>query len=210
MSLFITFEGIEGSGKSTQILRLARTLQDRHLPVIVTREPGGCPLADRIRHLLLQPDQGPMTPAAELLLYLAARAQHVQEVILPALNAGRVVLCDRFSDATTAYQGFARGIDIAFIENLNCFATAKRRPDLTLLFDLSAEEGLRRSRSRSRRAGTHIDRLERESLDFHRKVREGYLKLAAEEPDRFRVFDASIAQEEVGAAVEAAVLPFLA
>ncbi|NLC70358.1 MAG: dTMP kinase [Desulfuromonadaceae bacterium] len=209
MSLFITFEGIEGSGKSTQILLLAEKLKALNHAVIVTREPGGCPLADQIRHLLLQPDQGPMAPAAELFLYLAARAQHMQEIILPALEKNFIVLCDRFSDATTAYQGFARGIDPTFIGSLNHFATSGHRPDLTLLFELPAEEGLRRSRRRSHHAGTEIDRLERESLDFHRRVREGYLRLAAGEPDRFRTFDATLTVEEISAAVAAAVIPLL-
>ncbi|MBN1140369.1 MAG: dTMP kinase [Deltaproteobacteria bacterium] len=209
MSLFITFEGIEGSGKSTQIQLLAQRLRDRNLLVTTTREPGGCPLCDRIRDLLLNPDQQSMAPSAELFLYLASRAQHMAEVILPALGQGRIVLCDRFSDATAAYQGFARGIDPDFIETLNRFATSGRGPDLTLLFDLAAEDGLRRSRCRDRSAGVQADRLERESLDFHRRVREGYLHLAAAEPQRFRVFDASLAPEKLSAVVETAVLPFL-
>jgi len=209
MSLFITFEGIEGSGKSTQIPLLAQKLRDLHHPVIVTREPGGCPLADRIRRLLLCPDQEPMAPEAELMLYMAARAQHMREVILPALVKNIIVLCDRFSDATTAYQGIARGLDTAFIENINCFVTSGRRPDLTLLFDLPAEEGLRRSRRRNQDCGIETDRLERESLDFHRRVREGYLRLAAGDPERFRTLDASLPVAAVSAAVAAAVLPFL-
>lgn len=210
MSLFITFEGIEGSGKSTQIRLVAQRLQNRRLPVTVTREPGGCPLSDRIRDLLLNPEQKPMTPGAELFLYLAARAQHMAEVILPALATGQTVLCDRFSDATTAYQGFARGIDPIFIKELNQFATAGRLPDVTLLLDLPAEEGLRRSRLRNRQAGEKTDRMERESLDFHRRVRNGYLRLAAEDPQRFRILDASLPAEEISAAAEAVVLPLLA
>jgi dTMP kinase len=209
MSLFITFEGIEGSGKSTQIPLLAQRLRDLGRAVVVTREPGGCPLADEIRRLLLHPDQEPMAPAAELLLYLAARAQHMREVILPALEKNSVVLCDRFSDATAAYQGFARGIDPDFIEELNRFATAGRRPDLTLLFDLPAEAGLGRSRQRNRQAGIETDRLERESLDFHRRVREGYLQLAAREPQRFRILDATLPVAEISAAVAAVVIPLL-
>ena len=196
MSLFITFEGIEGSGKTSRLRALAEHLRNRNVPVTVTHEPGGCPLADGIRALLLAPDQPPMADRAELLLYLAARAQHVREVVRPALERGDVVLCDRFHDSTLAYQGYARGLDIALIRQINQFA-AGIVPDATFLLDLPAEEGLRRSHRRDRLNGHASDRLEREHLDFHRKVRDGFLKLASGERERFHIFDATLPPAEL-------------
>lgn len=206
MSLLITFEGIEGCGKSTQLSLLAERLRRRGMEVLVTREPGGCPLADAIRSILLHPDSTALVPRAELLLYAAARAQHVDEVIRPALNRGSTVLCDRYLDATVAYQGFGRGLDAQLIDSLNTLATDGILPHLTLLLDMPVEEGLRRARRRNatQPSGEDEDRFERESFDFHQKVRDGYLHLARQE-ERFRVIDATGSVEAVSARVAAAV-----
>jgi dTMP kinase len=195
--MFITLEGIEGSGKSTQLRRLADYLRQRGKTVLTTREPGGCPIADAIRQILLHPANTAMVPRAELLLYAAARAQHVAEVIRPALERGEVVLCDRFLDATMAYQGYGRGLDLPLIEELNRLATGGLLPDLTLLLDMPAEEGLRRARRRNDLSATEEGRFEAEALEFHRRVRSGYLELAGRQR-RFRVIEASGAQDEVG------------
>ncbi len=190
---FITFEGVEGSGKTTQLRRLSAHLRAKGIRHIVTREPGGTPLADEIRKVILIPREERVFPETELLLYEAARAQHVRGVILPALSSGSAVLCDRFCDATVAYQGHSRGIDADRVESLNRFAAGDLVPGLTLLFDLPPEEGFSRIKGR----GQAKDRLERESLDFHRSVREGYLRLADREPARFVRIDAALAEEEV-------------
>jgi len=208
--LFITFEGIEGSGKTTQIARLAARLEQSGRSVLLTREPGGCPVADAIRSVLLRPDHAGMVPRSELLLYAAARAQHVEEVIRPALDAGRWVLCDRFADATLAYQGFGRGLDSALIEQVNRLSTQGLVPDLTLLLDLPAADGLARARDRNAlRAGANDDRFEREEMAFHHRVRNGYLRLAEGNP-RFRLIEARHAPEQVEKLVAAAVDPFIA
>lgn len=193
MGAFITFEGIEGCGKTTQIRMAGDDLKRRKIPVLVTGEPGGAALGVRIRKLLLNQAAFRIDAKAELLLFAAARAQHVQEVILPALASGRVVLCDRFSDATLAYQGFGRGLDLDFIRSLNHFSAAALEPGLTVLFDLPAEVGLGRAFSRMAHleGAAREDRFEQEDLAFHRKIRNGYLTLAYEQPGRFRVVDAS-------------------
>jgi len=198
---FVTFEGIEGSGKTTQLRRLSAHLAAKGVPHVVTREPGGTPLSDQIRALVLVPREETVFPESELLLYEAARAQHVRGVILPALRSGRAVLCDRFCDATTAYQAHARGLDPSLVERLNEYASGGVVPGLTLLFDLPPEEGFARVKGR----GFAPDRLERESLDFHRAVREGYLRLAGREPGRVVLIDAAVAEEEVFRSVLAAV-----
>jgi len=198
---FVTFEGIEGSGKTTQLRRLSAHLAAKGVPHVVTREPGGTPLSDQIRALVLVPREETVFPESELLLYEAARAQHVRGVILPALRSGRAVLCDRFCDATTAYQAHARGLDPSLVERLNECASGGVVPGLTLLFDLPPEEGFARVKGR----GFAPDRLERESLDFHRAVREGYLRLAGREPGRVVLIDAAVAEEEVFRSVLAAV-----
>lgn len=190
---FVTFEGIEGSGKTTQIRRLAAHLAAKGVPHLVTREPGGTPLSDEIRGLVLVPREETVFPEAELLLYEAARAQHVRGLILPALRSGRAVLCDRFCDATTAYQSHARGLDASLVERLNRFSAGGVVPVLTLLFDLPPEEGFARVKGR----GFKRDRLESESLDFHRAVREGYLRLAGRDPGRVVRIDAAAPEEEV-------------
>jgi dTMP kinase len=190
---FVTFEGVEGSGKSTQLRRLAAHLAAKGIPHVLTREPGGTPLADEIRRLLLSPRDEAVFPETELLLYEAARAQHVRGFILPALDSGSAVLCDRFFDATTAYQVHARGLDAGQVDRLNRFASGGLTPDLTLLFDLSPEAGFSRLAAR----GGAVDRMERESLAFHRSVREGYLRLLETQTGRFVRIDASLPVEEV-------------
>ena len=199
--LFITFEGIEGCGKTTQIHLLAKRLEAAGHAVVLTREPGGCPIADQVRAILLDAANTAMVPLAELLLYAAARAQHVQEVISPALAAGRIVLCDRFTDATIAYQGYGRGLDLPTIEKLNLLATGGLAPRLTLLIDCPAELGLARARARiAAQTGAREERFELESLRFHERVRAGYLELAQAAPERFAVVDGSggVAETERG------------
>ena len=190
---FVTFEGIEGSGKTTQIRLLSGHLQEKGIPHRVTREPGGTPLADEIRSLLLSKREEFVFPETELLLYEAARAQHVRSVILPALTSGQAVLCDRFVDATSAYQGFSRNLNGARVDWLNGFAAGGVSPDLTFLLDVTPETGF--ARIRGRRGGA--DRIESESLEFHRKVREGYLHLLVRYPHRIVRIDASLSAEEV-------------
>ena len=191
--MFITFEGIEGCGKTTQIRMAGDYLRKRQIPVLVTEEPGGAPLGKHIRKLLLNQGDCRIDAKAELLLFSAARAQHVQEVILPALAADRVVLCDRFSDATLAYQGFGRGLSLEFIKDLNEFSAAALKPDLTILFDLPVEVGLGRAIERIAhlQGAPREDRFEQEDRAFHQKIRNGYLALATDEPRRIRIIDAS-------------------
>lgn len=195
---FITFEGIEGSGKSTQIALLANYLTERGMRNVLTREPGGTLIGDQIRRILLDPENRSLDPTAELLLYAASRAQHLREVILPAIANGSIVLCDRFSDATLAYQGYGRGLDLEMILSLDRFVTAGMRPDLTLLFDIEPATGIARARGRNSSRGLEAEaRFENEELAFHDRVRQGYLMLVAREPDRIRVVDASGTPEAV-------------
>ncbi len=190
--MFITFEGIEGSGKSTQIRRIAPLIRN----AVVTKEPGGTPVADRIRAILL--DSGSVIdPAAEVFLFAASRRQNVMEVIRPALDRGRVVLCDRFTDATLAYQGFGRLQNLDRLRDLNDWATGSLQPDLTVLFDLPEEVGLTRAQSRNAAATHDEGRFEAEDLRFHRRVREGYLTLASSEPRRYVVVNADGSADEV-------------
>jgi dTMP kinase len=206
MACFITFEGIEGCGKTTQLGLLARHLTTLGHDVVLTREPGGCPIADQVRGILLDAGNRTMAPLTELLLYAAARAQHVSEIVAPSLKSGHVVLCDRFTDATVAYQGYARGLDQAVIDGLNRLATGSIRPDLTILVDCPVEVGLGRAMARiNSSTGAREERFELESLQFHRKVRSGYLKLAEMEPERFIVIDGSGTIEETEAAIVSAV-----
>ncbi len=198
--LFITLEGIEGSGKSTQIIMLSHHLREGGCPVVVTREPGGTMIGDQARKILLDPANTLLVPRAELLLYAAARAQHLEELILPALQSGKVVLCDRFSDATLAYQGYGRGLDVELIRELDRITTNGIRPDLTLLLDIEAAAGLGRARGRNRRDGLESEaRFENETLAFHERVRAGYRALATQEPGRYRVVDASPPPDEIQA-----------
>jgi dTMP kinase len=196
--MFITFEGIEGSGKSTQIALLANYLSARGIRYVLTREPGGTSIGDQVRKILLDPANRSLDPTAELLLYAASRAQHLREIILPALANSMVVLCDRFSDATLAYQGYGRQLDIDMIRSLDRIVTTGMRPDLTILFDLEAAMGIARARGRNNSLGLEAEaRFENEELVFHDRVRQGYLKLVAQEPDRLRIVDASGTSEAV-------------
>jgi dTMP kinase len=199
MGYLITFEGIEGSGKTTQAGRLEKFLRNKGWQCKVTREPGGCSVGDQIRRILLRSDNHELTPLGELFLYEASRVQHVTQVIGPALRKGMVVLCDRFCDATLAYQGYARNLDIKMVVDLNRLASQGITPDLTLLFDCPAEMGLGRAsqRIKTKKAAAREDRFERESIAFHRRVREGYLQIARDNPDRIRVIDASLKESEV-------------
>jgi len=195
---FITFEGVEGCGKTTQIKLLSEFLSARGIDTLLTREPGGCPIADKIRTILLDAENRALSPLAELMLYAAARAQHVSEVIIPALNTGKVVLCDRFSDATVAYQSFGRGIDRGVIDTLNLHACQGISPDLTVLVDCDPRIGLERARRRiEATSGPREERFELEALTFHQKVRAGYLQLAADQPDRFLIIDGSDSIEDI-------------
>jgi dTMP kinase len=190
MSFFITFEGVEGCGKTTQLTRLKSYLEKLGNQVVTTREPGGCQISNSIRALVLDPASTNMTPHTELLLYAASRAQHVSEVIRPALDAGKIVLCDRFFDATRVYQGAGRGVDVSLIDTVNLISCNNLEPDLTLLLDFPVEQGLQRARERNQsEALDNEGRFELESLAFHQKVRNEYLTLSRE-LDRFRIVDA--------------------
>lgn len=196
--LFITLEGPEGAGKSTNREYLAERLRERGLDVVLTREPGGTPLAERIRELLLAPSDEAMAADTELLLVFAARAQHLAEVIRPALARGAVVLCDRFTDATYAYQGGGRGLSQERIATLETFVQGALRPDLTLVFDLPVEVGLARAAARGR-----LDRFEQEGKAFFEAVRQAYLQRAGREPQRYRLLDAAQPLEAVQRAIDA-------
>jgi dTMP kinase len=197
--MFITFEGIEGCGKSTQSRMVLGHLHQQGVPALWTRQPGGCDLGVRLRSLLLGREGDGLTPLSELFLYLADRAQHVAEVIHPALAAGTVVLCDRFTDSTVAYQGYGRGLDVSLIHRLNAVAVDKCLPDLTLILDLPVETGLARARTRNADQGqTEAEgRFEAEETAFHQRIRDGYLTLAAENPDRYAVIPVQGEPEEV-------------
>jgi dTMP kinase len=203
-SLFITLEGPEGSGKSTHIQLLARWLREQGRRVLVTREPGGTSWAKTLRKVLLH-SEGPIDPVAELLLYEADRAQHMRECVLPALNKGEWVLCDRFSDSTLAYQGFGRGLDRNLIHTLNKIASFNRKPDLTILLDVPVQQGLNSAAARKKGK----DRLERAGVAFHNRVRTGFLRLAAADKRRFRVVRQQPLREDTQQQIRTAVQPFL-
>lgn len=192
---FLTIEGIEGVGKSTQMGRLSAALGGRGVQHIVTREPGGTPMAEKIRGLVLTSEAEPLPPSAELLLMFAARAVHLANLIEPSLAAGRWVLCDRFTDATFAYQGGGRGLDANYIRQLESMVQGRRRPDLTLLLDAPVEVGL--ARARQRNAFAPVDRFEQERVDFFERVRTAYLARAAAETTRIAVIDATETQDQV-------------
>ncbi|MBI5806633.1 dTMP kinase [candidate division TA06 bacterium] len=195
--LFVSFEGIEGCGKTTQAMLLAKWLKSRGHQVIVTREPGGTPIAEKIRKVLLDSRNHHMSPLAELLLLEASRAQHLAQVIIPALKAGRIVICDRFADSSTAYQGYGRGMDLEMISRLNQIAVGGCWPRLTLVFDLPVEQGFARASKRKRA----LDRMERQQKAFHQKVRRGFLAIAKADPDRVKVLDGSFPPDVIQAAV---------
>ena len=204
--VFITLEGPEGSGKSTQIRHLASALRRSGYRVVCTREPGGTPMAEAIRNILLRSSPSePITPAAESLLILAARSQHVMHLIAPALDRGAIVLCDRFSDSTFAYQGYARKLDLAWLQAANTVATNGLTPDLTLLLDVPVAMGL----SRRRQARGKQNRLDRESERFHQRVRRGFLTLARRSPERITIIDAARSEQAIRAEIESLVLGWL-
>lgn len=200
---FLTFEGGDGTGKTTQLERLATALREAGWSVVATREPGGTPLGQALRQWLLDHPFS-LSPRTELLLYLAARAQHVESLIRPALEAGHIVLCSRFSDSTLAYQGGGLGLEEGWIRRLDAFATGGLRPDLTILLDLPPEEGLRRIAARE-----SLDRVESRRLEFHRRVRATFLRLAQEEPERFLVLDATQPAEVLHRLIWQGVVPRL-
>ena len=202
---FITFEGPEGGGKSTHIRLLAERLRAEGRTVLVTREPGGTPLAEKIRGLVREELDDPPVTRSEVLLFLAARAQVVSQVIRPALARGEWVLCDRFADSTFAYQGYGRGIDVGLLRNFNDFATEGLVPDLTILLDVPLEVSRSRLAARQAATATAADRIEQAGTMFHRRLREGFLELAQAEPKLFAVIDSSGGVEQVAAAVAAAV-----
>ena len=198
LSFLITFEGVEGSGKTTQIQRLKKYLTQRGIPCKVTREPGGCPIGEKVRKILLNPDHREMVPMSELLLYEAARAQHVNDMIKPFLKKGGVILCDRFNDATLAYQGYGRRIDLRWIERLNHLSSQGIRPDVTFLLDCPSDVGLKRALQRNRvLKQEREERFEKEEIQFHRRVRKGYLAIAKKEPRRVKVIDTRQGEDKV-------------
>ena len=198
MIRFVSFEGGDGTGKSTQIRALESYLIRRGRSCVVTCEPGGTSLGKLIRQVLLEVGDHEIAPSTELFLYLADRAQHVSQVIRPAIESGQMVLCDRFTDSTVAYQGYGRGIDIKTLRQFNEIADGGVRPDLTFLLDCPVALGLARTNQRRSVAGqARLDRFEREKIEFHEKIRAGFLTMACAEPARFRVIDAAQAVEEV-------------
>jgi dTMP kinase len=195
---FLVFEGVEGSGKTTQATRLGRHMRDLGYNHLLTKEPGGTALGERIRAILLDPSEDGMDPLSELLLYAASRRQHVVDLIQPSVDRGIIVICDRFTDATLAYQGYGRLLDIDLLRQLNDWVTGGLAPDLTVILDLPEEEGLNRAKERNLERDLHLEsRLEGEDLRFHRRVREGYLALAEETPERYAVVPATGSVDEV-------------
>jgi dTMP kinase len=192
MSLFITFEGGEGSGKSFQARALFQRLTDLAVPVLLTHEPGGTPFGERLGRWLKKAKDVEIAPLTELMLFNACRAQLVAEVIKPALKSGKVVISDRYADSTTVYQGYGRGLNLAMVKAVNKAATQGLEPDLTILLDIAVESGL------ARKLTGKPDRFEQESPAFHRKIREGYLKLASEEPKRWLVIDGTQPKKKIG------------
>jgi dTMP kinase len=209
---FITLEGIEGTGKTTHCALLRDYLRGHGVDVVETREPGGTSLGENIRKLLLSPEGEHPSARSELLLFLAARSQLVTQIILPAIEAGKWVVCDRFSDATVAYQGYGRGIDVKAVESLNEFATGGLKPDITILLDLDVETGIERAIAGKREFAESIngDRMEKEAIEFHRRVREGYFRLAEREPGRIKIISVDNSIEEIHKTIATLVEPFFA
>ncbi len=201
---FISLEGIEGTGKSTQAKLLSDYLKEKGFDVVLTEEPGGTQIGLRIRDLLLSVQHKGMTAVTELLLYNASRSQHIREIILPAISRGAIVITDRFTDSTIAYQGFGRGIDSGLIDSIDLIATGRLRPDITILLDLDAEVGLKRNKGINK-----IDRLELEDLEFHQRVRNGYHNLAEKEPERIKLIDASAGIQEIHNRISSIITNFI-
>jgi len=201
MGMFITLEGPDGSGKTTQAHLLVAWLRDHGLPVVQTREPGGSDIGDQIRDVLHDSANLRMMARTEFLLYSASRAQHVEELIMPALGAGKIVVSDRFADSSLAYQGYGRGLDLEMIDVVTAFATQGVKPDLTVYFDIAAGEGLQRRLL----SGEAWNRMDAEALAFHQRVRNGYMELAAAEPERWEVIAANRPMEDVTQDVRAVV-----
>jgi len=202
---FITFEGIDGCGKTTQFRLLAQWLRDRGKDVVETVEPGGTAIGQQIRRILLDPSSADIQPRAELLLYFASRAQNVDQVIRPALDAGRIVLCDRFTDSTLAYQGSGRGLDTKVVRDLDRIACRGLKPDVTFLIDIDLETSLMRARRRNERLGPAESRIDEESAAFHERVRQGYLALANAEPERIVLIDGAASIGEVAQRIREAL-----
>jgi len=203
LSLFVTFEGPEGCGKTTQMRLVAAYLQERGCDVLISREPGGTPIGDRVRAILLDPAHTEMLPPTEFLLFSAARAQHVGQVIHPHLMRGGVVLCDRYADSSLAYQGYGHRLDLAVLRTITCFATSGLTPDLTFYLDVPVKVGLQR---KAGGAGDAWNRMERKEIAFHERVRAGYLAMAAQEPDRWVVVDATGDIRAVQAAIRRTIV----
>ena len=201
---FISLEGIEGTGKSTQAKLLSDYLKEKGFDVVLTEEPGGTQIGLRIRELLLSVEHKGMTAVTELLLYNASRSQHIREIILPAIGRGAIVITDRFTDSTIAYQGFGRGIDLRLINSIDLIATERLRPDITILLDLDAEVGLKRNKGINK-----TDRLELEDLEFHQRVRNGYHNLAEKEPERIKLIDASAGIQEIHSRISSIITNFI-
>lgn len=212
-SLFITFEGGEGSGKTTQINLLSKSLTAKGYKVVTTREPGGTRESEKIRNLLVQRDSGDWTPIAECLMLFAARAMHVKKVIAPALEEGRIVICDRFTDSTRAYQGYGQGLDIKKIEEINDVVLEGFTPDLTIILDIEPKKGLMRSNRRMASENLNIDqpedRYESMDMEFHKKLRKGFLEIAKKEKKRCHLVDADASIESIAKKIEKVVLGVL-
>jgi dTMP kinase len=202
--LFITFEGGEGCGKSTQARLLYQNLKQHNIPSLLTQEPGGTPLGDKIRSVLKVKRDFTISPLSELFLFAACRGQLIQDVIAPALHSGQVVVCDRFSDSTVVYQGFARGLELPLIDSINTAATDGLTPDVTILLDLLPEHGLQRKRK------IHQDRFDSEEISFHSKIREGYLNLASKEPARWLVLQAGLPVNKLSQLIWEHIRPLIA
>jgi dTMP kinase len=201
--VLVAFEGVEGSGKSTQAARLCDWLQSQGIPHVFSREPGGTPIGERIRDILLDAAHRGMDARTELLLYLASRNQHVREKVMPALRQGMVVVLDRYMDSSAAYQGYGRGLGEKLVSRLNKLATAGIRPDLTIVVDVPVKVG------QERKPPAGLDRLEQEEVEFHERVRNGYLRLARRAPARVKVLDGSMARDELQTKVQSAVAALL-
>jgi len=203
--MFITFEGPEGSGKTTQMELLSGYLEEKGYLVLATREPGGTSIGDQIRAILLDPQNTEMLPASEALLFSAARAQIVNQVIRPHLAQGGIVLCDRYADSTLAYQGYGHGLELEMLHAITALATGGLKPDLTIYLDIDVEEGLRRKLAAHKASRAEWNRLDQQEAAFHRRVREGYLQMAVREPDRWLVIDATQPLEVIQASIRAGV-----